>query len=157
MAWGTGAQGRRYKTVRVVLAAPPPQRLDQVKPAPLLRRHVQAQPQNTKRRQRVERLVDQRKHDLHAVAVDEGLDAGHDAPLELDRVRHFRDVGGDLGVAHVAQGALRVLLRGRCGFLRCSGWLRLRRRDVHAVRHAEHACCRVHRRRHLLVEAEERV
>ena len=57
MAWGTGAQGRRYKTVRVVLAAPPPQRLDQVEPAPLLRRHVQAQPEHAERRQRVERLV----------------------------------------------------------------------------------------------------
>ena len=70
MAWGTGAQGRRYKTVRVVLAAPPPQRLDQVQTPTLLRRDIQAQPKNTKRRQRVERLVDQGQHDFDAVAIN---------------------------------------------------------------------------------------
>ena len=70
MAWGTGAQGRRYKTVRVVLAAPPPQRLDQVEPAPLLRRDIQTEPEHAERRQRVERLVDQGQHDFDAVAVN---------------------------------------------------------------------------------------
>ena len=45
------------RTVRVVLAAPSPQRLDQIKPTPLLRRDIQAQTEHTERGQRVERLV----------------------------------------------------------------------------------------------------